>query len=636
MKKKGKPKAFKKKKKSAKINYKKLFVALISVAIFTIIVLFMFMAYLLKDLPDIEEMAIKDVRPQVTIYDSNNVILAKYGDFRGETLSYSHIPINMINAVIASEDRRFFDHNGIDIIGIARAHWVNLRAGRVIQGGSTITQQLAKIIYLSPERKFKRKFQEIIIAFELERKFNKEQLLTLYLNRVYLGKGNYGIDAAAKYYFGKHGSDLNLFESAILAGMLKAPSRYSPANNPHLAISRARQVLQLMENEKYVKPGVVNHLKPPAILERGIGRGALKNPYFADYVLGEVPDFIDVSLQDINIYTTLNIKAQSSLEESIAHFAKVGQTQYNASQAAGIAIQTDGAIKAMVGGLSYAESQFNRATSAKRQPGSAFKFFIYLAALQNGINLWDIYTDEPISLPQGKSLPLWKPRNFDRYYRGEMSVEDAFSYSINTVAVKLSEQIGISNVIALAKQLGVTSHIPRLSSIALGTSELTLLELTQSYGHIASDGASLKPYSITKITDANGDIIYEHTLVQPKQIIDSQSVSKMKHLLVSVVENGNGKNARLGDVKVYGKTGTSQDFRDAWFIGFTDDGQGKLVTGIWMGNDDNRPTKSLVGGNLPSKIFQRFNRLVGHIPHVKLTEDSLPWKESNIFGAVSN
>ncbi|MCE2991473.1 MAG: PBP1A family penicillin-binding protein [Candidatus Jidaibacter sp.] len=630
--------ALKTKKKSSKtsrkprrkIKLKSVIVSLFSIILFCIISSFLLLAYLLKDLPNIEEMADRDVRPQITIYDSNSIVLAKYGDFRGERLTYSNIPIYMVQAVVAAEDRRFFEHIGIDPIGIIRAYFVNLKAGRVVQGGSTITQQLAKIIYLSPERTFKRKLQEIIIALELERKFSKEQIISLYLNRVYLGKGNYGIDAASKYYFGKSGTDLGVFESAIIAGLLKAPSRYSPSNNLALAIGRARQVLEQMYNEGYITEEQYKYGSPPTVVERGVGRGALRNPYFADYVLSEIPDLVQNTSQDLNIYTTLNIEAQETLEEVVEKYAVQAKSKYNADQIAGLVMEPNGAIKAMIGGVSYQKSQFNRAVTAKRQPGSAFKFFIYLAALEGGLELSDRFVDEPISIKQGKGLPLWSPRNIDRKYHGEMTAEEAFARSINTIAVKISEKTGVDKVAEIAKRLGVVSKIPHFSSIALGTAEMSLLEMTQSFAHIANFGHKANAFGVIKITDGNGGILYEFPGVEREQVIDPEVSEKMRELLRAVVLNGSGKRAAIPGMEIFGKTGTTQEHHDAWFIGFTDD----IVTGIWIGNDDSSPTKNLGGAGLPAIVFHDFNQNVGNIEKTKITNDSTPWQNKSIFDFI--
>ncbi|MCE2992683.1 MAG: transglycosylase domain-containing protein [Alphaproteobacteria bacterium] len=611
--------------------YKKLLISLISIALFFFVMGFLLLIYYTKDLPDIEEIARKDIRPQIRVFDTNGIELAKYGDLIGKTLTYSQLPTNMIEAVIAAEDHRYFDHNGIDWIGITRAYLVNLKAGRVVQGGSTITQQLAKIIYLSPERTMKRKVQEFLIAIELEKKFSKEQIMSLYLNRVYLGKGTYGVDAASQYYFGKPAEDLTPFESAMLAGMLKAPSKYAPSTNPELSVARARQVLKQMYEEGYISKDVLMHSAPPTIIERGSGRGAIKNPYFTDYVLAELGEYIENTNQPLNIFTTLDLNAQQALEKVAESFSSELLSKYNSEQMAAVLMQENGAIKAMLGGLSYKRSQFNRAVNAKRQAGSSFKFFVYSAAMEHGILPSDVYVDKPISLYQGKGLDYWTPRNFNRKFAGNMTVEDAFANSINTVAVQISEEVGRKNVIKMAHRLGVESKVPDLPSIALGTSQISLLELTQAYAHIASDGLMVHAFGITKITDQHGNVLFEKSAQNREQLLNEDVVSKMKQLLNAVVDHGNGKNASMFLRNVYGKTGTTQNHQDAYFIGFT----GDMVMGVWSGNDDNTATNRLVGGTLPAKIFKSFFDSVGDIQTTTLESNSPSyWSNYNIFDAV--
>lgn len=611
--------------------YKKLLISLISIFLFGFISIFLAGLYYAKDLPDIEEMARKDIKPQIRVFDTNGVELAKYGDLTGKTLTYSQIPSSMVDAVISAEDHRFFEHNGIDWFGIARAYLVNLKAGRVVQGGSTITQQLAKIIYLSPERTLKRKIQEFLIAIELEKKFSKEQIISFYLNRVYLGKGTYGIDAASNYYFGKQAEDLAPFESAMLAGMLKAPSKYAPSTNPELSVARARQVFTQMYEEGYISKDVMMHATPPSIIERGSGRGAIKNPYFTDYVLAELNDYVENTNQPLNIYTTLDLNAQQALDKVVDSFSSELSSKYNADQMAAVVMQENGAIKAMIGGLSYRQSQFNRAVNAKRQAGSSFKFFVYSAAMEHGILPSDVYVDKQISLYQGKGLEYWTPRNFNRRFAGNMTVEDAFAQSINTIAVQISEEIGRKNVIRMAHRLGVESKIPDLPSIALGTSQVSLLELTQAYAHIASDGFAVRAFGITKITDQHDNVLFEKSADTREQLLSDDVVSKMKQLLGAVVDHGNGKNASMFLRSVYGKTGTTQNHQDAYFIGYT----GDMVMGVWSGNDDNTATNRLVGGTLPAKVFKSFFDSVGDIQTTTLENNSTNyWSNYNIFDSV--
>lgn len=618
--------------KRFKVSRGKLVVSLFSIALLLTLILGVVLAYYTKDLPSVEEIARKDIKPAITIYDSKGSILAKYGDHVGETLTYSQIPQSMVNAVIATEDHRFFNHFGVDVWGILRANIVNLRSGRLVQGGSTVTQQLAKILYLSPEKTLKRKIQEFLIALQLEQKFSKEQIMALYLNKVYLGKGNYGIDAAAKYYFGKAAEELDTFEAAILAGMLKAPSRYTPSSNPELSIARARQVLTQMHDLGFIDTQTLNHIKPPHVMERGIGRGALHNPYFADYILSEAQDQLEGVSHDVNIYTTLDLHAQEVLESSASHYYTQMQEKYGVHQIAAVLMEPSGAIKAMLGGTSYKESQFNRAVLAKRQPGSSFKFLVYLTAIEHGLKASDTFIDKPISLSQGRGLPKWEPRNFSRQYSGEMSVEEAFARSINTVAVQISESVGRENVVKMAHRLGIESTIHNLPSVALGASEATVLEMTRAFAHMPNKGFAVKSYAILKITDQNGGILYEHSEPFAEKVLSDDTVDGMRGLLQAVVDNGNGRNARLSFTQSYGKTGTSQDHRDSWFIGFTND----LVLGIWTGNDDSSPTNRSVGGVLPAKIFHDFFEQVGMVEKTAITNDSTPWNntEGSIFERI--
>jgi penicillin-binding protein 1A len=630
------PSVFKKTLTKIKKNRKKIILKTLGLSLVVLfwsaIILFIMTAYYSRDLPDLNEFANKNIRPQITIYSYDKVELAKYGDSHGDFLTYSQIPQPLINAIVAAEDRRFFNHIGIDLFGILRAYFVNLRAGKLIQGGSTITQQLAKNVYLSPEKTFKRKFQEMLLALQLEQKFTKEQIFTMYLNRVYLGKGNYGIDAAAKYYFGKQAGDLNLYESAMIAGMLKAPSRYSPGNNLVLSNKRARQVLNQMEEEGFISHEENMNAKPPHIIERAGFRGALKNPYFTDYILSEIDELIENSNQDLNIYTTLDLNAQNTLEASLINLSQTYPDLQPTTQAAAIAMEPNGAIKAMVGGTSYKTSQFNRAVLAKRQPGSAFKFFVYLTALENGVKLSDVYTDKEIAVDPGYGLPLWMPRNFNRKFLGDMTVERAFAESTNTIAVQISEQIGRRNTIEMARRLGVKSSINNVPSLALGSEVVTVLEMTQAFAHIANNGLKTKAFSILKITDRNNDIIYEYPGLNSEIVINEDVVYSMKKLLHSVVENGTGRSAHIFFQNIYGKTGTTQDYRDAWFIGFND----SLVTAVWVGNDDNTPMNKITGSKAPALIWKDFMSSVGRIEPTEIPNSSTPWRSENIFDIIFN
>lgn len=578
---------------------------------------FLTIAYFAKDLPDLEEFAKKDYKPVITITDQDGYILAKYGDIHGKTLTYSQFPSTLIDAVLAAEDHRFFNHFGLDVIGIARAYFTNIKAGRVVQGGSTITQQLSKIAYLSPERTFKRKIQEVMIALQLESKFSKEQILSMYLNRVYMGKGVYGVDAAARFYFDKDVGDLTLFESAILAGMLKAPSRYSPANSPVNAVGRAKVVLERMVSEGFITSGEAKRAVPPEVVQHGLARGVLRNPYFTDYILNEISDYLEVANQDLVIKTTLDIKLQNNLENAVIANMQQASEKYGVSQAAGLSIEPNGAIKAMVGGLSYAKSSYNRAVSAKRQSGSAFKFFVYAAAMEQGFSPYDTFDDKPLKIAQGRGLPLWSPKNFDRKFRGEMPLIDAFAQSINTIAVQLSEEVGRENVIALAKDMGVKGDMPNYPSIALGVTDVSLMEMTQSFAVIANHGHFVKPFAILEIQLKDGTTIYKYPAHNYPKVLPDSALANMRILLKAVVEEGTGRGSRIPGITSYGKTGTTQDHKDAWFIGFTDD----LVTGVWVGNDDNSPMKNLVGGGLPTHIWKDYMSVSKEFQKTNIKQD---------------
>ena len=570
------------------------------VAIWITFFISILVVYYATDLPDISGISKQNYKPQITIRSADGVVLAKYGDIRGNPLIYSQIPTHLIDAVIATEDRRFFDHWGVDVFGILRANFTNIMAGRLVQGGSTITQQLAKIVFFSPERTLKRKIQEVLMAIQLEYRFSKEQIMSIYLNRVYMGKGTYGIDAASRYYFGKYAEHLNLFESSILAGMLKAPSRYNPANNPILSVKRARQVLLNMEGAGLISMQEVRTAIPPKIIQRGGARGALKEPYFSDYVLEQLPSLIGKQEIDLNIYTTIDMKAQKSMENTITNNMKGAKETFAASQAAGIAMQPNGAIKAIMGGVSYKESQFNRAIYARRQTGSAFKLFVYLAGLENGYGLYSRFDDKPITIKAANKL--WSPQNYTKRYYGNMSLKTAFKRSINTITVQLSERVGRNKVIEMTRRLGIHSHMLPVPSIALGVTETSLIDLTKAYAHIANEGYDVHPFVITKITDTDNNILYEHRIPAPHKVLSDSVVRDAKSMLKATIQEGSGIHAKLKE-KAYGKTGTSQNHRDAWFIGFREDG---LVAGIWVGNDDEEHMKRVTGSTIPARTWKGF------------------------------
>lgn len=560
--------------------------------------------YFASDLPSISGLETTERQPGITIKTSEGITLSSYGDVYGHYVAFEDIPESLIQAVLATEDRRFFDHMGIDVMGIARAMVVNLRAGRLVQGGSTITQQVAKNVFLTPERTIKRKIQEMLLAFWLESKFTKEQIFAIYLNRVYLGSGNYGIDAASRRYFDKPATEVNLIESAILTGLLKAPSRYSPLSSAERAKNRAHQVLLNMVDAGFLSEGEVKEalktFKPPRLYREGDASGTR---YFTDWIVEEVPLYIGKVDQDVIVTTTLDPKLQREAEDALVAIMNEHGAEKNASQAALVSMAPDGAIRALVGGRSYKESQYNRVTQAIRQPGSVFKLFVYLAALEAGIAPQWLVDDAPVEVPTGVRNRMWRPQNFDQKFRGEITIREALTHSVNTVSVQLAMAVGLDKVVDMARRLGVTGIEPQ-PSIALGAVDSNLLDITAAYAHLANQGRGVQPYGITSIQTQDGEMLYEREGSGLWVVLRESVVRHMTYMLENVPKEGTGRRANIGR-PMAGKTGTSSDFRDAWFVGFTP----QLVTGVWVGNDDNTSMKKVTGGNLPAMIWKDFMQL---------------------------
>ena len=551
--------------------------------------------YYLHDLPDVSKLYEQNNTQNIKILDRDGNLITNIGNLYGDYVHFNQLPQHFVDAVLSTEDRRFFSHFGVDLIGLARAFYSNYKAGRVVQGGSTITQQLAKVVFLSPERKLKRKIQEVFLAIYLENNFTKQDIFTMYINRIYLGSGNYGVDAAARSYFGKNVADLSLYESAVLAGLIKAPSRYSPLNNSKLSQRRADQVLRnMVDNEKLSTDDIVT-ASYDYDLAFGEAKSKLPSPYFSNWIKGQLSDYISGNeIGDIVVKTTLDSKLQQLAEDALQRNLDNLPKENNAGQGAVLAISTDGAILAMAGGRSYSDSQFNRATQAYRQPGSAFKTFVYLAAMERGIDPDEVMDDAPVSI-RG-----WKPENWNDKFIGDVSVRNAFAKSINTISIKLAAKVGIKAVEKAARKLGITSPINNDLSSALGTSEVNLLEITGAYAHFANYGRAVWTHGINEIT-VGGEVIHQRQEPTVMQVISHDATAKMNDLLVNVVKNGTGKRADFG-ASAGGKTGTSQNSRDAWFIGFTSD----IVTGVWVGNDNNTPMHHVGGGGLPAIIWRDF------------------------------
>ncbi|QEX14746.1 penicillin-binding protein 1A [Hypericibacter terrae] len=554
-----------------------------------------FVGWLAYDLPDVSRLNEIDHKPSVTLLAADGTILASYGDLYGKTVTLQELPGYLPQAVIATEDRRFYSHFGLDLRGLARAVYVNLRSGAWVQGGSTITQQLAKNVFLTPARTLRRKGQEVLLALWLEHNFTKDQLLELYLNRVYFGAGTYGVDAAARRYFGKPAAEVTRYEAALLAGLLKAPSRYSPFNDRDLAQARAKLVLSNM-----VAAGYLTQDESDKVAAEGFGhntpaRSGPLGQYFADWVLDQLPGFVGYSDRDLVVTTTLDPVLQRQAEAKLTEiFMKDGPPQ-DASQAALVSMTPEGAVKAMVGGLDYGNTQFNRAVQAQRQPGSAFKPFLFLTAFENGFDPDSHFTDAPISIGN------WKPDNYNDRYYGDVTLREAFARSLNSVAAQLIQRVGPKRVAQTAERLGINSKLTATPSLALGTSEVNLLEMTGAYAVFANRGEGVWPYAIAEVRDRDGNLLYAREGSGPGRIVAPRYVLEMQDIMSSVIEWGTGKAAQIGRPEA-GKTGTTQDYRDAWFIGYT----AELVTGVWVGNDDGHPMKKVAGSGLPVKIWQGF------------------------------
>ncbi len=562
-------------------------------AIWGAVALSLVLVYYCYDLPDVRQVGQHTRRPGITLIAADGTRFSRTGELQGAIVEVSRLPPHLINAVLAIEDRRFYSHFGIDLIGLARAVVVNLRHQHV-QGGSTLTQQLAKNLFLSGERTLKRKVQEALLALWLEHLYSKDQILTAYLNRVYLGSGVYGVDAAAQTYFSKPAERVTLREAAILAAMLKAPSRYSPLNNPEASRERAELVLHTMAESGFISLAEEAAAKaepepPRPVIADGIGR------YFADWVSDHVSSYVGTDHEDLVVKTTLDLRLQQSAEQRLAGLLATQGAQYHVAQGALLALSLDGSVRAMVGGRSYADSPFNRATQAQRQPGSSFKPFIYLAALGAGFTPDTLVEDSPVRI--GK----WSPANYEKGFRGAIPMREALAHSVNTCAVRILERTGIDRVRSLAERMGITSPLGNDYSLALGTSEVSLIQLTAAYAGIANGGRPVLPHAIVEIRDTAGQILYKRRGSSSAPVVDAGAVSALTGMMTGVLAYGTGKAARL-DRPAAGKTGTTNDYHDAWFVGFTAD----YVAGVWLGNDDNDEMKKVTGGSLPARLWHDF------------------------------
>jgi penicillin-binding protein 1A len=560
-------------------------------AIWGIIVLGAAVIYFIARVPNPVIAALDDRPPNVTVLAQDGTVLAERGLRRGH-VRLEVLPPYLVEAVLATEDRRFYSHWGVDPLGLVRASFRNASAGSVVEGGSTITQQLAKNLFLSPKRTYVRKLEEVVYAVWLEQRFSKDEILELYLNRVYFGGGTYGVEAASRRYFGKSARFVTLPQAALLAGLLKAPSRYSPTRSVKLASARVDEVLENMVQAGYLSPDEARRAsqQPLRLSAKGDDTGY---PYPVDFVAELLPEFVGEADGDLIVETTIDAGLQRVSQQALRNLLDSEGAELNASEGAVVVLDPLGAVRALVGGRSYSTSPFDRALKALRQPGSAFKPFVYLAALESG------YRPDSVAYDGPTTIAGWSPRNYTGLYQGEITLRDAFAQSINTVAARLAAEVGPWRVVRTARRLGIHSRLHDSPSIALGTAEVTLLELTGAYTPFANGGQGVLPYIITRVRDGDGKVLYERRRSTTGQVVALQFVGAMNDMMNATVIRGTGKQAAIPDHIAAGKTGTTQSFRDAWFIGYT----AHYVGGVWIGNDNGARMKKVTGGTLPAKLW---------------------------------
>ena len=550
-----------------------------------------------RDLPDTSGLTAVEPAASITFLDHRGRLIARRGSAQGHEVNIEDLPPYLIDAVLAVEDRRFYSHPGIDIIGLSRAMLANLRAGHVVQGGSTLTQQLAKNLFLSPERTLRRKVQEMMLAFWLESRFSKDEILELYLNRVYFGGGAYGVEAASLRYFGRSASEVSLGEAALLAGLLKAPSRYSPVNDAARAAARATVVLDLMaQTGRITESERITAAETPIRVSRGASSPGAQ--YFVDWIAPQVRELVGDRHGDLVVHTTLDVDAQRAAEQALNGVLGDDGLAAGAGEGAIVSLAHDGSVRAMVGGRNYVQSQFNRAVLAQRQPGSAFKPFVYASAFEAGLRPDDVRVDAPVRVGD------WEPQNYNDTYLGEVTLREAFYRSSNSVAVQIAEETGRGHVARLARRLGLSSPMRVDRSLALGAYEVTPLELATAYAPFANGGFRADAHGIDWIETADGEALYTPLARSGELVLDARTSTFMRDLMRAVVRDGTGRNAAVWGLEAAGKTGTTNEFRDAWFAGYA----GDLVTVVWTGNDDNSPTDRATGGGPPARIFGAYMR----------------------------
>ncbi len=570
-------------------------------------------------LPPIQSLEVPPRPPSIAILGLDGKTLATRGDMGGAAIPVKEMPPYLPQAFIAIEDRRFQSHFGFDPVGLARAVVANVLHRGVSQGGSTLTQQLAKNLFLTQERTYGRKVQELVLALWLEHKFTKTQILDLYLNRVYFGSGAYGVEAASQRYFGKSARQVTLGEAAMLAGLVKSPTRLAPNRNPDGAERRAQLVLGAMVDAGFVTANMAKlAFASPAHAVKPTGAGSAN--YVADWVMDVLDDIIGRVDKDIIVHTSIDPVLQAAAEKALTDELTQKGDKFGVGQGAMVAMSPDGAVRALVGGRNYAESPFNRAIAARRQPGSAFKPFVYLTALERGLTPETLRDDRPITIKG------WKPENYSREYLGAVTLTRALANSLNTVAVRLAMEVGPKAVVATAHRLGIASKLEPNASIALGTSEVSALELVSAFVPFANGGIGVTPHVVERVLSADGKSLYRHDGRSLGRVVDERYVGMMNAMMQETLTTGTARKADTGGFPAAGKTGTSQDFRDAWFVGYTS----HLVTGVWLGNDDNTPTKKITGGGLPVEVWSRFMKTA----HQGVPVADLPGRRASLVAAA--
>src|SRR5829696_7897232 len=556
-----------------------------------------YLAYCLFTLPINGGLQVEAAQSALVLEADTGEAFATRGAFRGDKLTAADLPPHLAQAIVAIEDRRFYQHGGVDLRGLARAMFRNAQAGGTREGGSTITQQLARLMFLSQERTLKRKVQEAMLALWLESQLSKDEILVRYLNTAFFGAGAYGVDAAAKRYFGKRAKELSLGEAAMLAGLVRAPTQLAPTRNLGGAKERADTVLQAMADTGAITPRQADQARAQPVNLRTPPETPPGANYFVDMVANDVRRLLGPSPGDLTLRTTINLELQRLAEGVVERRLEAEGRKKNVLQAALLAMRPDGAILALVGGRDYEANQFNRVTQAKRQPGSLFKLFVYLAAFQRG------YTPQSVLVDRPTQIGDWEPQNHGGRFRGAVNLRTAFAQSINTIAAQLADEVGIPAVIDTAKRMGVQSNLPAVPSLALGSVEVTAMEMTRAFAAVAAGVQSIEPYTVRAIKGGSQQALYTRPGTGPEASGRlGEARAMMTDLLQAVVTEGTGKAARLPNVAVGGKTGTTQESRDAWFIGLTPD----LVVGVWVGNDDNEPMNNVVGGDLRAAIWRDF------------------------------